>query len=163
MTQIQKKKKKCRPVLEKKTLQKTFFTSVLTAAREMAKNKGKNIDQMCQLIFLKIYPPQQKQWRKIPRYIYWECQTIYSTSYLKLHNTQLLYLFVDMYILKYFFLKRHDFARSIFAFKKFQEMVTKSLFLIFQNSFSASYFPISQEPLDQNSSLTPLWNNNWKL
>ena len=103
MTQIQKKKKKCKPVLEKKTLQKTFLTSVLTAAREMAKNKGKNIDQMCQLTFLKIYPQQQKQWRKNARYIYWECQTIYSTSYLKLHNTQLLYLFVDMYILKYFF------------------------------------------------------------
>ena len=37
MTQIQKKKEKDRPVLEKKTLQKTFFTSVLTIAREMAK------------------------------------------------------------------------------------------------------------------------------
>ena len=68
-----------------------------------------------------------------------------------------------MYILKYFFKKRHDFARSIFAFKKFQEMGTKSLFLSFQNSFSASYFPISQETLDQNSSLTPLWNSNSKL
>ena len=43
---------------------------------------------------------------------------------------------------------------------KFQKMVTKSEFLSFQNSFSASYFPISQEQLYQNSSLTPLWNNN---
>ena len=43
---------------------------------------------------------------------------------------------------------------------KFQEMGTKSLFLSFENSFSASYFPISQEQLDQTSSLTPLWNNN---
>ena len=43
---------------------------------------------------------------------------------------------------------------------KFQEMATKSLFLNFENSFSASYFPISQEQLAQNSSLTPLWNNN---
>ena len=51
----------------------------------------------------------------------------------------------------------------MFTFKKFQEMGTKSLFLSFQNSFSASYLPISQEPLDQNSSLTPLWNNNEKL
>ena len=48
----------------------------------------------------------------------------------------------------------------IFSVKKFQEMGTKSLFLSFQNSFSASYFPISQEPFDQNSSLTLLWNNN---
>ena len=35
MTQMQKNKKNGRPVLEKKTLQKTFFTSVLT------KTKGK--------------------------------------------------------------------------------------------------------------------------
>ena len=56
---------------------------------------------------------------------------------------------------KVFFKKRHDFARLIFAFKKFQEMATKSLFLGFRNSFSASYFPISQEPLDQNNPLTP--------
>ena len=47
----------------------------------------------------------------------------------------------------------------IFAFEKFQEMGTESLFLSFQNNFSASYFPISQETLDQNSSLTELWNN----
>ena len=30
-------------------------------------------------------------------------------------------------------------------------------------SFSASYFPISQKSLDQNSSLTALWHNNWKF
>ena len=60
MTQIQKNKNG-RPNLEKKTLQKTFFTSVLTIAREMAKTKGKNSDKMCQVIFLKIYPQQQKQ------------------------------------------------------------------------------------------------------
>ena len=47
----------------------------------------------------------------------------------------------------------------IFAFEKFQEMGTESLFLSFQNNFSVSYFPISQETLDQNSSLTQLWNN----
>ena len=51
---------------KKKTLQKTFFTTVLTIAREMAKTKGKNPDKMCQLIFLKIYPQQQKQLRKNP-------------------------------------------------------------------------------------------------
>ena len=56
MTQIQRKTKNGWTVLEKKTLQKIFFTSVLTIAREM-----ENIDKMCQLIFLKIYPQQQKQ------------------------------------------------------------------------------------------------------
>ena len=48
---------------------------------------------------------KQKQLRKNPLYVYWECQTLYSTSYLKLDNTHLLHLFVDMYILK-FFLKK---------------------------------------------------------
>ena len=117
---------------------------------------------MCHLIFLKIKPQQQKQWCKNPLYINWECQTIYSTSYLNFHNTQLFHIFVDMYILK-LFLKRRDFAKLIFAFEKFQEMGTESLFLSFQNSFSASYFPISQETLDQNIHWPPLWNNNWKL
>ena len=56
--------------------------------------------------------------------------------------------------------KKHDFASLIFIVKKFQEMGTKSLFLSFQNSFSACYFPISQETLDQDNSLTPLWNSN---
>ena len=32
------------------------FTSALTAAREKPKNKGKNPDKMCPLIFLKIFP-----------------------------------------------------------------------------------------------------------
>ena len=56
--------------------------------------------------------------------------------------------------------KKKHFATLIFCVMKFQEMGTKSLFLSFENSFSASYFPISQEQLDQTSSLTPLWNNN---
>ena len=65
MAQIQKKKKECRPGLEKETLQKIFFISVVTIAREMPKIiKGKNPDRMCLLIFLKIYPQQQKQWHK---------------------------------------------------------------------------------------------------
>ena len=104
MTQFQKKKKKWQAKSgKKKTHQKAYFTSVLTIAREMAKTKGKNPDKMCQLIFLKIYPQQQKESHKNPLYIYWECQTIYSTSYLKLLNTHLLHLFVDMYISKCFF------------------------------------------------------------
>ena len=64
---------------------------------------------------------------------------------------------LDTCILK---LKKHDFARLIFSFKKFQKMERKSLFLSFKNSFSASYFAISQEPLDPNSSWIPLWGNN---
>ena len=63
---------------------------------------------------------------------------------------------LDMHILK---LKKHDFIRFIFSLKKPQEMGTKSLFLSFHNCFSASYFSMSQRPFDQNSSLTPLWNN----
>ena len=35
---------------KKKHLSKTFFTSVLTIAREMPKTKGKNPDKMSQLI-----------------------------------------------------------------------------------------------------------------
>ena len=62
------------------------------------KNKGENPDKMYQLIFLKIYRQQQKQWHKNSIYIYWECQTIYSNSYLKLRNTHSLHLFIDMHI-----------------------------------------------------------------
>ena len=65
---------------------------------------------------------KQKQLQKHPRYIYWECQTLYSTSYLKFDNTHLLHLFVVMYILKFFFLKKHDFAKFTFSFKKFLEI-----------------------------------------
>ena len=61
-----------------------------------------------------------------------------------------------MCILK--FQKKHDLARLIFSFKKFHEMGTKSVLLSFQNSFSASFFQ-NQEPLDQNNSLAPLWDN----
>ena len=53
MTQI--KNKKGRPFLEKKDNSVRHLTSVSTAAREIAKNKGKNTDKMRQLIFLKIY------------------------------------------------------------------------------------------------------------
>ena len=63
---------------------------------------------------------------------------------------------LDMCILE---LKK-GFARLIFFYKKFQEMATKSLFLSFENSFSASYFPKSKKTLEQNSSFTPLWTKN---
>ena len=74
MTQIQRKKKMTSQFWKKKTLQKIFFTAVLTIAREMAKTKDKNTDNMCQLIFLKIYP-QQQNWecQTYSNYIYWEC------------------------------------------------------------------------------------------
>ena len=60
MTQIKKKKKRKAKACQfwKK---KTFFISVLTIARETPKTKVKNPDKMYQLIFLKIYPKQQKQ------------------------------------------------------------------------------------------------------
>ena len=48
--------------------------------------------------------------------------------------------------------KKHGFVRLIFSLKKFQEIMTKSLFLNFQNCFSAEYFPMPQEPIDQDSS-----------
>ena len=48
MTQIQKKKKMSGQVWKKKTLQRTFSTSVLTIAREIPKKiEGKNPDKMC--------------------------------------------------------------------------------------------------------------------
>ena len=46
---------------KKRTLQNTFFASILTIARQMSKTKGKNTGKMCRLIFLKIYQQQQKQ------------------------------------------------------------------------------------------------------
>ena len=101
------------------------------------KVKGKNPDKMSHLIFLKKYSQQQKQWHKNSLHICWECQTIYSNSYLKLHNIHLLHLFVDMYI-SIFFKKKHDCAR--FSFKKFQEMDTKSLFLSSNIAFQLVIF-----------------------
>ena len=119
---------------------------------------------MCQLISLKIYPQQQKQRHKNSLYIYWECQTIYSNSYLKTsQNPFVTFLCWYLYSKVVFLFEKHDFSRLIFFVKKFQEMGTKALFGSFPNGFSASYFPVSQEPLDQISSLTVLWNNNWKL
>ena len=74
--------------------------------------------------------------KKNSLYIYWVCQTLYSNSY----------LFVDIFIFLHLIVfkkKQRDFARLICSVKNFQEMGTKSIFLRFQNRFSASYFPIS--------------------
>ena len=144
MVQIQKKKKMADQVWKKRFFRRCF--SHHFNHREIPqKNQRENSWQDVSVIFLKIYPQQQNQWHKNSLYIYWECLTIYSNSYLKLHNTHLLRLFVDIYILKNLKKKKHYFTRFIFSVKKFQEMRTKSLFLIFQNSFWSSYFPISQE------------------
>ena len=43
---------------------------------------------------------------------------------------------------------------------KFQEMATKTLFLSFQNSFSATFFQYLNKQNDESSSLTTLWNYN---
>ena len=64
----------------------------------------------------------------------------------------------SMYLMQMsnFFLKKYVFA----SLRNFNKWGQKSLFLSFQNSFSANYFPISQEPVDQTSSLISLWNNS---
>ena len=64
---------------------------------------------------------------------------------------------LDLCILK--LKKKHDFVSLIF----FQEVGIRSLFLCFQKCFSVSYFPISLEPFDRNSSWTLLWINDLKL
>ena len=60
MTQIKKKEKRKKMAGQfwKKTLQETFFTSVLIIAAEIAKTKGKILTRC---VFLKIYLQQQKQ------------------------------------------------------------------------------------------------------
>ena len=54
MTQIKNKKRQA--ISGKKDYSVRYYTSVLTIAREIPKNKGKNPDKMFQLIFLQIYP-----------------------------------------------------------------------------------------------------------
>ena len=55
MIQIKNKKKK-QAISGEKDYSVRHFKSVLTTSREIPKNKGKNPDKMCQLMFLKIYP-----------------------------------------------------------------------------------------------------------
>ena len=57
MTQFLKKKRQTSH--EKKDSSVRHFSYQLT--REIPKTKGKKLDKMCLLIFLKIYPQQQKQ------------------------------------------------------------------------------------------------------
>ena len=102
--------------------------------------KGKNPGKMCQLIFLKIYPQQQKQWHKNSLYIYWECQTIYSNSYLKLHNTHLMHISIDMYLFKVFFLRKPDFASLIFTIKNFKKWGQNLYFWVSKIAFQLVIF-----------------------
>ena len=106
---------------------------------------------------------KQKQLQKNPLYIYWECQTLYSTSYLKLDNTHSLHLFVDMYILKFFLKKKHDFARLTFSFKKFLEIRQNLYFCVSKIAFQLVIFCNISKTTWPKQFLTPLWNNNTKL
>ena len=53
---IQIKNKNRQAISGKKDYSVRHYTSVLTTAREIPKNNGRNPDKMCQLIFLKTYP-----------------------------------------------------------------------------------------------------------
>ena len=55
MTQIKKKKEREAISGKKGLFGKTFFTSVLTIAREMPKTKGKNPDKMCDKMRQNLY------------------------------------------------------------------------------------------------------------
>ena len=90
-------------------------------------------------------PPAIEAMTQNPLYIYWKCQVIYSTSYCCSSITGSL----DMGI---FNLKKKN---IIWEQNLYFNLRAKSLFLSFQKSFSASFFRISQEQPDQNSSLTP--------
>ena len=93
-------------VWKKKTLQKTFFTSVLTIPREIPKKiEGKNPDKMCCDLFENIPTATERMTQKFSIYLV-VISNLYSNSYLKLHNTHLFDLFIDMYILKFFFFQK---------------------------------------------------------
>ena len=149
MAQIQRLKKNGRSGLEKQTPQKTLFTSVLTIARELPHKNQKEswqdvpvnlseniptatetVTQKCSIIYL----------LGVSNHIF---KLIFKTSQHPLVASLWWYAYF-----KDFFKKEHGFARLTFSVKKFQEIGTKSLFPSFQYSFSASYFPISQEQLD---------------
>ena len=143
---------------------KTFFILV---NKKNAQNQSKKYWQDLSVNLSK-YPRQEKQWPKYPLYIYSGCQAIFN-FYSKLHSTPewnslsmkefQMSSFVSLessvlQIYAFWTLKeKHDFVRLIFSLKKFQEIMTKSLFLNFQNSFLAEYFPMPQEPIGQESSL----------
>ena len=105
MAQIKKKIKKSLASSGKKRLfSETFFTTVLTTAREMPKTKGQKPDKMCQLI-LKTYPQQNRNYTQKPSIDLLGMSNPIFNFIFKLDNTHLLQLYVDMYILKCFFFK----------------------------------------------------------
>ena len=55
MTQIKNKKKRS-AISAKKDYSVRHFASFLTTPREIPKNKRKNPEKMCHLIFVKIFP-----------------------------------------------------------------------------------------------------------
>ena len=71
----------------------------------MTKTKGKNPDKMCQLI-LKIYHRKTETITRKSSIYLLGMSNLNLTLYLKLDNTQLLHLFVDLYILQFFLKKK---------------------------------------------------------
>ena len=149
MAQIQRLKKNGRSGLEKQTPQKTLFTSVLTIARELPHKNQKESWQDVPVNLSENIPTATETVTQkfsiiyllgVSNHIF---KLIFKTSQHPLVASLWWYVYF-----KDFFKKEHGFARLTFSVKKFQEIGTKSLFPSFQYSFSASYFPISQEQLD---------------
>ena len=149
MAQIQRLKKNGRSGLEKQTPQKTLFTSVLTIARELPHKNQKESWQDVPVNLSENIPTATETVTQkfsiiyllgVSNHIF---KLIFKTSQHPLVASLCWYVYF-----KDFVKKEHGFARLMFSVKKFQEMGTKSLFQNFQNSFSGSYFPISQEQLD---------------
>ena len=139
MVQIQKKKKMADQVWKKRFFRRCF--SHHFNHREIPqKNQRENSWQDVSVIFLKIYPQQQNQWHKNSLYIYWECLTIYSNSYLKLHNTHLLRLFVDIYILKNLKKKNIILLGSFSPLRNFKKWGQNLYFWFFKIAFDQVIF-----------------------
>ena len=82
MAQIQKKEKNVGTGLEKKTLQKTSFTSVLTTAREIPiKIEGKNPDKMCCDISENIPTETKRMTQKFSIYLLEMSNDIFKSIY----------------------------------------------------------------------------------
>ena len=131
-----------------------FFENVPTAIETMTQKSSIYLLEISRHIFSSIFKTLQYPWKEIlinKRFFKNEficCSSIAGS--------------LDMCVLK-FCLKKHNFAKLNFYFKKLEKMAIKSLFLGIQNSFQLVIVQYLKKPLDQNSSFTPLWNNNWKL
>ena len=98
-----KKAKNGRPGLEKKTLQKTFFTTVLTIAREIPQKNQKEKSWQDVSVNLSENVPTgtETMTQKFSIYLLGMSKHIFKFIF-KTYNIYLLHLFVDMYILKFF-------------------------------------------------------------